>query len=213
MPIHAEVRARVLPPACSWAPAFRHSRRPTHVLAAALWVSFLGLGCASEPSTIALLEGAGGRDAQAAGSAGGSHAGGGTQEKDDRDSGQAGCSGDGECARPTPYCDTQASRCVACVSSSECLAGQVCGYETGTCQKKCTGSADCVGINRQICSATGACVQCADDGICMIDTPTTPHCNRQNGLCVQCLTSADCRPTGCSDDCPTCSSFRCIPHS
>ena len=124
------------------------------------------------------------------------------------------CTGDAQCAQPTPYCDTAASVCVQCLGDPNCANNQnnahTCNLSSHTCVQ-CATSANCGGQD-PYCSPTGACVQCLADGNCGQNqkcNPTTyrcvnactsdgqcafptPYCNTTGGYCVQCLSTANC---------------------
>ena len=181
---------------------FRESKttraRTASVRAIALVMAVLPVAiasaCASEPNTIDLLPltrstGGNGPDA------GGPPA-------------QSGpCTSDDDCTKSAPFCNVADGRCVQCMTTADCPSGEVCRAETHFCEPRCQSQADCVGIDRPVCSATGVCVECTADPDC---SGTTPHCNPLNGVCVQCTQNTDCGPTFCFDDCHVCTNNVCV---
>ena len=119
------------------------------------------------------------------------------------------CSSDDDCSGDLPSCSIEDHQCVECLSATQCRTGYRCAAETHTCEPPCKSNNDCSGIDREVCSATGVCVQCEVDADCE-STPLTPHCNLRNGLCVQCLVQADCGRATCFDDCAACRNNACV---
>lgn len=135
------------------------------------------------------------------------------------------CVEDEDCEGATPFCDTTMHACVSCLHNTDCTMSDapVCGGDqmcTG-----CTGNTDCNGRfgNKNLCGATGACVQCSDSdkSACMGTTPVCKNnacaacggdgdcsgglkCNKtgdsSNGACVQCNVEADCGVNGYCDN-------------
>lgn len=94
------------------------------------------------------------------------------------------CSTTGQCAAPTPYCDTSGGHCVQCLGDANC------GGAFG---------------NQRHCEPTShSCVQCLTDANC---TAGAPYCS-SNFRCVECLTSANCGAANMTCN-PT--SNRCVP--
>jgi hypothetical protein len=113
-------------------------------------------------------------------------------------------------------CDATTSRCVECVTASDCADGETC--VANVCEEKtaCQGPSDCA--PELVCNTTsGSCVECVtgddcDSGSCMNDTCVTPPdcndedtcaasgqvCDESTGECVECLTKEDC---GAGEDC------------
>jgi hypothetical protein len=166
------------------APGWKRARSFALVVTTGALLSLL-LGCASEPDTLRLLD------------------------QPDSGTGNSTCRKDADCDRNLPYCDLDEHRCVECSSASQCASGLSCSQATHSCSSRCLSSDDCDGIDRQICGASGACVQCEADLDCT-GSPATPHCNQQSGLCVECVTQVDCGPTSCFDDCRTCVDSKCV---
>jgi hypothetical protein len=119
------------------------------------------------------------------------------------------CTSDVECSGSQPFCYSAAHQCVECLSANHCPDEHPCVAETHTCEPPCRSPSDCAGIDRQVCSPTGVCVQCEADADCD-STPLTPHCNLRNGLCVRCLVQADCGQAVCIDDCYACRNNDCV---
>jgi hypothetical protein len=109
---------------------------------------------------------------------------------------------DGQCAPPTPYCNTDAGVCAMC------LADQNCSGTTPYCSTSshaCVGCVDvinCSGDTGWCSPTTHSCVACLDDSHCSGGR----YCS-SNGECVQCLTDAN-----CGDPAKTCNSAnQCVP--
>jgi hypothetical protein len=146
-------------------------------------------------------------DAMGAGGAGGSAV---------VDAGPA-CKSTGDCSRPTPYCDTQAGRCVACLGDGNCTGGggfnTHCDLTTHSCVR-CLDDSHCGGQN-PYCSPAHTCVQCLTAGNCgdagltcdMVNyrctqsctgngncaaTAGTPYCDTTRGVCVRCVEDMNC---------------------
>jgi len=132
------------------------------------------------------------------------------------------CSGDGDCAVPTPYCFTESHECVECLTTTNC-GNKVCASATHVCQE-CESSGDCAGP-KPYC-LDGACVACTAPGNCPEDTQTCdpidhrcvprcasdtdctdvkrPHCWAEQLVCVECLGDEDCDPAR-----PRCVHYQC----
>ncbi|HTQ42607.1 MAG TPA: hypothetical protein VMI75_07590 [Polyangiaceae bacterium] len=111
------------------------------------------------------------------------------------------CVNDTTCSAPTPRCDVGTSTCVACLASTDCMPGYVCGTND-TCQQGCSASQPCP--TGQVCNA-GGCVQCVMDSDC---GGATPRCDTKSNTCVQCLQTMDncgtgqfCSGTTCTAGC------------
>jgi hypothetical protein len=108
----------------------------------------------------------------------------------------------------------------ACVNQScSCAADSACPASTPVCivdaggppMCGCAGNSSCPGKD-QVCDPSrgpgGACViSCAEDaGVCLADTGTgQSFCDTQSGLCVECLTAAQCTQS----DAPICLQGQC----
>ncbi len=119
------------------------------------------------------------------------------------------CTTDGNCMRPTPYCDVTTSRCVECLSTTNCAGDLTCNTTLDTCVE-CVGDTQCGG-NTPYCGPAGTCVACLSAGNCatgqscnaanrceatctsdsQCHAPTS-HCDMVTAFCVECLTSAQC---------------------
>ena len=87
------------------------------------------------------------------------------------------CTSDSDCTGTdggTPWCNTDTSSCVQCLSTADC---------GGNPNKSCVGNA-CV-YNQGTCGQNSDCAS----------TPTLPVCDTTQSMCVGCLTNADC-PNG-----------------
>jgi Cys-rich repeat protein len=107
----------------------------------------------------------------------------------------------------TPQCDTQKGVCVACVLDTHCADGFVC--LNGACAPGCAPDDPRCGPN-QVCAPGVGCVECVVDAqcgpgrvctnnVCVVgcspmnpDCPSGLVCNEERGLCVECLTNAQC---------------------
>lgn len=80
------------------------------------------------------------------------------------------CTGDGDCAAPTPYCLTSSGICVACREDAHCGQGMVCNeqFRCAPAGPDCTNDTDCA------------------------DTPALPHCDTAQGKCFACVSDAHC---------------------
>jgi len=135
------------------------------------------------------------------------------------------CSSDGDCAPPAPYCDTDSSYCVECLTNTNC-GNKVCDLATHSCQD-CRTSGDCSGRN-PYCSE-GDCVECLEPGncpaagetcdtaehkcvvLCTSDAECTEGsrllCALDRQVCVECLDDTDCdtsKPRCVADKCKEC---------
>jgi Cys-rich repeat protein len=107
------------------------------------------------------------------------------------------CSTNADCAATsaTPVCDPDSGKCVECLASSDCPAGNpVCDTATHTCGD-CTTDTQCQAFSATpVCNeGTGSCVQC-DANSHTLCTGPTPLCDvdLNGGTCVACITSSDC---------------------
>ena len=81
------------------------------------------------------------------------------------------CSSDGQCAPPSPYCDTAVNNvCVQCLGDPNCSttpATPYCSTASHTCVK-CNSSAHCSGTKPYCDLTSNACVACLTDTNCGI---------------------------------------------
>jgi Cys-rich repeat protein len=130
--------------------------------------------------------------------------------KDPRDQPKP-CSGHGECAPPTPYCDAVSATCIECLADPNCAGAKPFCGPRGACVE-CMGDPGCekgkpfCDLERYACAeclidahceptkvcdiANQRCVpSCTDSSTC---DPMKPYCDAARRLCVQCLTDANC---------------------
>ena len=130
---------------------------------------------------------------------------------------QVGCHGEGDCAAPTPHCDTSSRVCVACRDEPDCAAPTPhCELSSHACVG-CRDDLDCTALAPHCDSASRACLFCRDDADC----PTATHRCQAPQSCLQCLSGADCvsstplcSPAGACVECLTggdCASTICGP--
>lgn len=110
------------------------------------------------------------------------------------------CTTDGQCAAPTPHCDTAGGFCVQCLGDPNCPMGQTCNTTTHRCVQ-CKTSGDCPNTT-PYCDPDGQCVRCLTNDNCAQQNPPpgspTLVCNQQSHTCI----------TGCLDDAGCAQSFR-----
>jgi Cys-rich repeat protein len=93
------------------------------------------------------------------------------------------CTSDAHCGPGAPRCDTTLNRCVGCLTTADCVGGDIC--KSGLCAPPCSGGCP---ANASKCD-DGACVQC-DDGLGCAGSPAGPYC--VSHACATCRTDADC---------------------
>jgi hypothetical protein len=118
-------------------------------------------------------------------------------------------------------CDTQAGRCVGCLTAADCPANNDCAAETCVPYTACMNSLGCPAglvcdttrmrcvrcVGDSDCAAGERCVgddcrkKCASDNMC---TPMGMLCDTTQMYCVSCLTTADCKAS------EYCSSGACV---
>ena len=105
-----------------------------------------------------------------------------------------------------PFCDPAAGKCVTCLKQPDCSDPTASTCSAGVCTA-CIADADCSDIaGKSVCDA-GTCVQCTGKkfGACGSDAGTPLVCDsskrtcttikqRSAGLCVACVTDAQCKP-------------------
>jgi hypothetical protein len=112
-----------------------------------------------------------------------------------------------DCKNSTkPFCDTAAAKCVMCTKQADCSDPAASTCRAGECTA-CTADADCSAIaGKSVCDA-GTCVQCTGKkfAACGVDAGTPLVCDsvqrictttkqRSAGLCLPCVTDAQCKP-------------------
>ena len=130
-------------------------------------------------------------------------------------------------------CDVALHRCIECGTDSDCGSGRIC--HASHCVTPCHGE----GLNPVCPAATprceddvAFCVFCEDATIGCIQAATGTICNRTTGLCVSCLSDANCggtnphcdvvtgrcveclQSTDCPSTMPVCdpATTRCVAH-
>ena len=104
------------------------------------------------------------------------------------------------CAAPTPLCDLQRGRCVACLDDGDCLAGTLC--HMGACAPGCNRQRGC-GDGGACEVDAGVCLECLVDADCArLGDPARAVCEGPSGRCVPCRVQGDTCPAGqyCRDD-------------
>ncbi len=124
------------------------------------------------------------------------------------------CVGHGECAPPTPYCDTASATCIECIADPNCSGPKkVCG-PSGACVE-CVADPNCARAKAHCDIERFACAECLSDAHCeapricdlserrcvpsCVDSstcdPMKPYCDAGRRLCVECLTDLNCADT------------------
>ena len=116
------------------------------------------------------------------------------------------CTSNASCAKPTPVCRVSSGDCVGCLVSGDCPSGSSCSAQN-TCvvggNGTCTTNGDCLGNGANVyCKggaggAAGVCVACLTDAQC------TPEVCSPNNTCVpkECRADADCTATPATPRC------------
>jgi Cys-rich repeat protein len=106
------------------------------------------------------------------------------------DAGHGACTGDGDCAAPTRFCDVADGRCVTCLSDKHCPTGQSCSATDHSCKFACQTSGDCADPQPYCDTAHKECVACLSDTNCATGAKKT--CDPKSRTCVECLNNDDC---------------------
>ncbi len=141
----------------------------------------------------------------------------------------AGCSAQNPTCPPGQICDPSGKICVGCLSSADCTSPQLpsCNPATSTCVA-CVSNSDCHAPTSTCNPATHACVACLGDTGCALGTVcqgnaciagcTATHgcaggllCDVPSGLCVACLTDAQCGGAVPRCDLSTHACVACLP--
>jgi hypothetical protein len=131
------------------------------------------------------------------------------------------CIDDTQCGGTTPKCDLSAAKCVGCLSTMDCNAGEIC--RTGVCTMGCSQQSPTCPAGKQCDLSSGSCVDCQANGDCGTGTVCSPakqcvpgcaadhpscapgtSCDTNSNTCVQCATSSDCAPGKICDTTGTC---------
>ena len=106
------------------------------------------------------------------------------------------CGGDGDCAQPTPKCDTTSNTCKTCLNNSDCAntRNPVCltgGALGNTCVQCSAAYPTCA--SGQVCDTTkNRCVTCRQDSDCA-SNPINTKCDQKTNTCVpECRSDSDC---------------------
>jgi hypothetical protein len=99
------------------------------------------------------------------------------------------CSGDGDCAAPTPYCLSGSGVCVTCKENAHCEAGYECNesYECQIIGPDCTDDNDCADPKPHCDQAQGKCYPCVEDNHC-----SPMWCEPTSRQCVECYDNSHC---------------------
>jgi Cys-rich repeat protein len=92
---------------------------------------------------------------------------------------------------PQPDCEVTSAACKDCVAAQRCSSPYVCHPSSGSCATACpNGVSDCVAVDAPLCNLTyGVCVQCLSDADC---SGGTLACDLAAGVCVQCTSDRHC---------------------
>lgn len=114
------------------------------------------------------------------------------------------------CSGATPICEETTHQCVACAKDTDCPTSAPACSSSHVCVP-CTANTHCSGLKPACNTATNTCVACTEDGNC---SGATPVCKTTDGdagaerdagaatdagtaptlnICVECLTSTDCK--------------------
>lgn len=105
-----------------------------------------------------------------------------------------------------PFCSWDYNRCVECLYNGDCPSDRkYCTWDKRCVE--CEVDAQCRGDNEfcidDVCREK-TCVDLAEEGFpdyCKDRHPTTPVCDYENGVCVECVVSSDCDAgEGCSEN-------------
>lgn len=114
------------------------------------------------------------------------------------------CVGAGDCAAPTPACDTTIKMCVECLAQADCTgtpATPACDVATKKCVA-CVGADDCAAPTPACDTTLNMCVGCLGKKDCA-GTPATLVCDTTAKTCVGCLANVDCASTPATPACDT----------
>ena len=120
----------------------------------------------------------------------------------------AGCTGDGDCSAPTPYCETVSGTCVECLNAGHCDDSNVCTDDSCdgsyTCQHASNTAAcdDTLYCNGTDTCSGGSCSQHAGDP-CVGGGECNESCDEDNDNCY------DAAGTACTNDGNPCTYDEC----
>lgn len=98
------------------------------------------------------------------------------------------CSSDSQCSSPKPICVL--GRCEECGENADCGAAAVCFPEDFKCESACAGNGDCPGDAPLCDTATGVCVGCLSAADCT--DSEKPFCTPEHRQCGECVSNDDC---------------------
>lgn len=144
----------------------------------------------------------GGSGSKTGGASSGGGAGTGTGSKSGTGASSGGCTE--TCRGATPYCD--AGECVACRDADDCKKADkpFCAESTKSCVE-CEEHESCTDLSKPVCEA-GSCTGCTESPQCARFSET-PVCDEASGMCVGCLTEADCDGKVCDPRTHECTEF------
>lgn len=98
------------------------------------------------------------------------------------------CASNADCSSPgQPICVL--GSCEECGAKADCGAAQTCQPTTHTCDQACTNNGNCDQGQANLCdTANGVCVECLTPADCA----NAPLCNTALGICANCITDGDC---------------------
>ncbi len=102
------------------------------------------------------------------------------------------CASDSMCGAGSPFCVL--GRCEECRVTADCGVGKTCYPRDNKCEAACTVNSDCPG-DSPICDTTlgmgnGICVGCISSADC--NDAGRPLCDPDRRQCGECVTSSDC---------------------
>ncbi|HPY17171.1 MAG TPA: hypothetical protein PLM08_05820 [Polyangiaceae bacterium] len=100
------------------------------------------------------------------------------------------CSESADCPPSIRACDSQAGRCVTCLSDSDCPSSDApaCDISTHTCVA-CLQDHHCDGMTPVCNAAARRCVRCLTDDHCPADAH---RCDTSTNQCLECIEDKDC---------------------
>lgn len=109
------------------------------------------------------------------------------------------CAKDKDCEPARPVCHE--NTCVACLGNEECPKDKVCHIASYECTEPCTDDTQCKDKDRKWCDVErGLCVACLTPADCM----ENHTCDVTVQHCVECTPSLECRDAGVCSELPPC---------
>jgi len=117
------------------------------------------------------------------------------------------CLTSGDCPPVLPACDSNARRCVACDSDSDCKASTkpACDAPNHTCVE-CTSDLHCSSPKPACDTTSHQCLACLDNDQCPIDVPV---CDPAMHQCFECASNTDCVNSTKGHKCDTVFTHQC----